>query len=217
MTFKEATDLYWKYYISLEDQFVETRRYVEFDYINNAKAYSIEFLKLFQAVCSEVDVVGKELASLTSNSFKPTRQTGIYEWWFYLTEKNGSLVNRTCSLFGEYNLQPWKNYVVVRNPKEGSKKYILDKNRSPRSKTPSWWNDYNSVKHNRTGEFEKHSTNYAKANLRNMFLAFSALYSLEVELMKTVSANKDECVPTSLESRLFEESLPFYTVLLRVV
>lgn len=64
MTFEEARDTYWKYYISLENQFLDTERYVEFDYINNGKAYSIEYLKLFQAVCGEVDVIGKVLAGL---------------------------------------------------------------------------------------------------------------------------------------------------------
>ena len=53
---------YWKYYIALEKQFMETSRYVEFDYVNNGKAYSMEYMKLFQAVCSEIDIVGKELA-----------------------------------------------------------------------------------------------------------------------------------------------------------
>jgi len=40
-TYKEIIDAYWKYYISLEKQFVETERYVEFDYVNNGRTYSM--------------------------------------------------------------------------------------------------------------------------------------------------------------------------------
>ena len=69
MTFKEIRDIYWKYYISLENQFLETGRYVELDYVNNGKTYSMEYLKLFQAVCSEIDVMGKTLAAVLNESW----------------------------------------------------------------------------------------------------------------------------------------------------
>lgn len=113
MTFAEARDEYWKYYISLETQFIETGRYVEFDYINNGKTYSMEYLKLFQAVCSEVDVVGKVLASVVDPIYKSTKKTGINEWWFIITNKDISLESTKCSLFGEHDLQPWKDYRVA--------------------------------------------------------------------------------------------------------
>ncbi|HAM14815.1 MAG TPA: hypothetical protein DCP91_02920 [Eggerthellaceae bacterium] len=216
VTFSELRDLYWKYYISLEDQFMETARYVEFDYINNGKTYSLEYLKLFQAVCSEIDIVGKALASYLNDSFKPTKNTGINEWWYFITQEDPTLKERVCNLLGKHDLKPWFGYSVMRNDRIGAKKYILDERCKPKSKTPSWWNDYNSVKHNRTGRFEKRSTNYAKANLRNLFLAFSGLYSLEVKLMETAYMHGETMTSTDLESRLFLEDLPFYTHLLRV-
>lgn len=217
MTYKEARDVYWKYYISLEEQFLETTRYVEFDYINNGNTYSMEYLKLFQAVCSEIDVVGKALASVVDATFKPTKNTGINEWWYFVTKEDTSLMERKCNLLGERDLQPWMNYKVVKNENQGAKKYILDMAASPKSKTPSWWNDYNSVKHNRTGRFDKHSTNYAKANLRNLFQAFSALFVIEVELMKKMyKKGENESISIEAESKLFKEDLPFYTYLLSV-
>ncbi len=212
MTFKEAKDVYWKYYIALEDQFLETKQYVEFDYINNGKAYSMEYLKLFQAVCSEIDVVGKVLASVINSSFKPTKDTGINEWWYFVTEADAEIADRTCRLFDERDLQPWKSFAVIKNPNEGSKKYILDK--ANNAKTPIWWSAYNSVKHNRTGRFEKYSTNYAKANLKNLFHAFAALYSLEVMLIERIAKYREDRVPTDIESRLFKEELSFYTFVL---
>lgn len=211
MTFKEVRDTYWKYYISLEEEFLDTSKYVEFDYINNGRTYSIEYLKLFQTVCSEIDVVGKALAKELDSTFSPTKKTGINEWWYSILENDTGIIDKKCALFGEHSLQPWKGFRVVKNDHEGAKKYILGDN----AKTPSWWNDYNSVKHNRTGHFERHSLNYSKANLKNLFFAFAALYSLEIKLMASVRMN-NETVPTSLESHLFTEHLTFYTYLLRV-
>ena len=205
---------YWAYYISLEKQFVETKRYVEFDYINNKRSYSIEYLKLFQAVCSEIDVVGKVLASSVDQSFNPTKTTGINEWWFYITQEYTDLCERECLLLEEYTIKPWNNYYVVENPNSTGKKYILDNTDYHKGKTPSWWNDYNSVKHNRTGKFDKHSTNYAKANLKNLFHSFAALYSLEVMLIKLVFSDNDLPLDPEMTSKLFTEDLPFYPHLL---
>lgn len=213
MTFKQARDEYWKYYISLEEQFVETGRYVEFDYINNGKTYSMEYLKLYQAVCSEIDVVGKVLASIVDPTFIPTKDTGINEWWYHIYSVEPTIEGKNCSLFGEQTLQPWKKFKVVKNPNPGAKKYILDD--VNKAKTPSWWTDYNSVKHNRTGIYQKHSTNYAKANLRNLFYAFSALFILDVKLMEKHRMSK-ETIPVEFESKLFTDQLSFYTYLLCV-
>ena len=187
------------------------KRYVEFDYINNGRTYSIEYLKLFQAVCSEIDVVGKALAKELYNSFAATKNTGINEWWFNITTNDSTTLERSI-FFGERELQPWKNFIVIRNANEGVKKYVL----GDKAKTPSWWNDYNSVKHNRTGRFEKHSLNYSKANLRNLVYAFAALFSLEIKLLETMRKDENDMVSTSMESRVFTEEVSFYTYLLRV-
>ena len=60
---------YWEYFLELEEQFLETKRFVAFDKAN-AKAYSIEYLKLYQAICSEIDVVGKEIAVAINPQFR---------------------------------------------------------------------------------------------------------------------------------------------------
>lgn len=213
MSFDEALNLYWKYYISLENQFLETRKYVELDFVNNGRTYSMEYLKLYQAVCSEIDVTGKALAKEISKDFKPTKNTGINEWWFYVTSVIKQLEDRKCNFFGKHIIQPWKRFVVIKNDNANAKKYVLRKDK-PEGKTPTWWNDYNKVKHDRTGKFEKNSTNYAKANLRNLIYAFAALYSLEVELLSFINERDKGKIPSDLASNLFEEKLPFYSYLL---
>ena len=171
---------------------------------------------MFQAVCSEIDVLGKVLAKEVNSSFTPSKKTGINEWWYFVTEDDAGIIDRKYNLFGERDLQPWKNYRVVKNGHPGAKKYILDEENSPKAKTPSWWNDYNSVKHNRTGRVQKYSTNYSKANLCNLFLAFAALYSIEVKLMEKVKKDSNNKVESGQESKLFEEKVSFYTYNLSV-
>lgn len=212
LSFEEARDTYWKYYISLEKQFLETERYVEFDYINNGKTYSMEFMKLFQAVCSEIDVVGKKLAQISNEAFSPNKKTGINEWWFYITKNYPDFSERKCILLGRKVLQPWKRFDVLENPNENAKKFILNERSKPKGQTPSWWNDYNSVKHNRTGTYKNNVSNYTKANLQNLFSSFAALYLLEVALMEKTYFQEDNFSCAELRSSLFRDDCPFYFV-----
>ena len=65
---KRFVKSYWNYYIELEQQVWETRRFVDFNKKNN-RTFSMEFLKLLQAICSEVDVTAKVIASYIDPSF----------------------------------------------------------------------------------------------------------------------------------------------------
>lgn len=49
---------------------METQKYVEFC-VDTRSTFSVEYLKLFQDVCSEIDVVGKVLAKAVNPLFKP--------------------------------------------------------------------------------------------------------------------------------------------------
>lgn len=199
---------YWRYYRELESEFLQTRRYVEFCEDNN-KAYSIEFLKLYQAVCSEIDVIGKAMAKLANDSFEPEdKKNNIQKWWYeiqdeYLltegpftymnpssSQKRFGLVEYKCVLVDEIELQPWKNYRIEKyKQKNGHIGYRLE----GKSQTPSWWSDYNKVKHHRTSSIgkEETQTNYSKANLGNLSNAFSALYILERAFMDMVGTGDD--------------------------
>ena len=57
----ELLKSYWTYYQDIEVQVLQLRRYVSFSKSNSA-VFSIEFLKLFQIACSEVDVFAKQIA-----------------------------------------------------------------------------------------------------------------------------------------------------------
>ena len=96
--FKAFIKNYWEYFRELEGEFLQTRKYVEFCKENNA-TFSIEYLKLYQAVCSEIDVVGKAMAKVANASFKPEdKQNNIYLIYitYFLHIKNKIFKNH-CS------------------------------------------------------------------------------------------------------------------------
>lgn len=196
--FKTFIRNYWNYYRQLENELLATRRYVEFNN-DNFGTYSIEFLKLYQAVCSEIDVIGKAMAGECNSNFKPEdTQNNILKWWFEIqhkikygndyddvSEKKVLLSLAKVCLLDEIFLTPWKGFEVVT---------YKDKNKTLRYKSkngngaPDWWKSYNKVKHSRTYYDGENPTerNYAKANLGNVINAFAALFILEKSYMENV-------------------------------
>lgn len=71
MDYYEFCEAFWSYYLILENDFLGTERYLHFDLGSNALystnmtcedygnslAYSVEYIKQYQAICSEVDVI----------------------------------------------------------------------------------------------------------------------------------------------------------------
>lgn len=198
---------YWKYYLMLEEEFMDTFKYVEFSK-DNYKTFSVEYLKLFQVVCSEIDVVGKAMAGeiygLVHKKFV-ARDANIHKWWFALQNnyqifEDGDtelLKDKSVKINEMYELKPWRGYVVEQcrtsnknADGETTREYIrLKQNSNGKlvSKTPSWWIAYNDVKHQRTTLIKGDSkTNFSKANLWNLCNAFSALYILEWSYISTI-------------------------------
>lgn len=99
---------YWNYYLELEDQFLATKRFVEFD-VTNSATYSVEYLKLFQAVCSEIDVVAKILAEEYDLSFKKIDNKNIQKWGYYLQSSYPHLETTSVIFNNDYPVCPWQN------------------------------------------------------------------------------------------------------------
>lgn len=205
ISFYELADNYWEYYLSLEKQFIETKRYVEIDLSVNGETYSLEYLKLFQAVCSEIDVVGKALASLSDPSFVNNRKVPINKWWYSVSKKYPNLKEMvyTEKRKGD-RVAPWENYSVEKKKTKKRFNFVL----SGKAKTPSWWSAYNSVKHHRIDE-RRGISNYEKANLKNLFNALTALYSLEVCLLESTFDLTNEQLSHDKNSVIFTDKLGF--------
>ena len=203
--FQKVIKNFWEYYRELEDEFLLTRRYVDFS-DENFNTFSVEYLKLYQAVCSEIDVIGKAMAQTACSSFVPEdRKNNITKWWFCIQDEyfvaegpltkinpsrdpvKVSLQNYKCYLLGDYELQPWKNYKTQQYTKANkATSYKL----VPGCSTPSWWLSYNAVKHHRIS-LNSTDANYNKANLGNVINAFAALYILERAFLDTIGTADD--------------------------
>ena len=198
---------YWNYYLELENEFLQVRKYVEFSE-ENFKTYSIELLKLYQAVCSEIDVVGKIFASEVNNSFIANNKTNILKWWFEIQDKfkfktsNYKLTEYEVKVLDLISVKPWEKFVVEKyKDKNGVIRFRCLKNYD----TPTWWKDYNKVKHQRISlsKDDKINVNYTKANLKNTAESFGALYVLLLAYAEVLNIRE-----RLIESKLFEVMKP---------
>ena len=216
--FDKFVHSFWSYYRELEDDFLATRKYVSFDPANYP-TYSIEYLKLYQAACSEIDVLGKAMAHAANGDFKQNDgRKGIYNWWFEIQDSYRvssargiswtgglpavGLPEATCLFLGVTKVRPWNAFRVEKyKDKKGSRRF-----RSVGDSTPAWWSSYNKVKHNRISLSSRdgEGSNYAMANLGNVINALAALYLLEKTYMETVGT-RDDLEAFFDQSRLFVE------------
>ena len=188
---------YWNYYLELEEQFISTKKFVEFD-SSNSTAYSLEYLKLFQAVCSEIDVVAKMLAEEYDASFVKVENKNIQKWGYYLQSAYPYLETASVIFHAEYTILPWKNW-----------KYetYLDKRKSLRYRlvqgkaTPFWWTAYNKVKHERTSHSTDGKANYTRANQKNLIYALAALFILEQSYLDSI---EEQAGISYQKSKLFQ-------------
>lgn len=189
---------YWKYFLELEESFIATKRYVAFDRVNY-KTYSSEYLKLLEAVCSEIDVVAKEIAHQINPEFKILDHSDIQRWWYIIQDWFREDALEPVTMTNELEFSPWSGYIIEQyKDKKGRACCKLSGN----SKTPHWWTSYNKVKHSRTLEDPNTKKPYfQQANLVNLCNAFAALYLLEKRYMMSIGQKKEysECQ----ESQLF--------------
>ena len=183
----EFCKCHWEYYLVLERDFLNTERYVSFDlgdnYIydnnthcdkGNSETFSNEYIKQYQGICSEIDVILKSICKVLGNSEanKMDAYTPIIlnKWPDIVTQKVE---------FKDLELQPFINW------------------KDSPYKSPDWWSPHNEVKHERI-------INYQKANLKNVVNALAGLYILELYFVKFIGDRDcDRDVPNDI-SRLFE-------------
>ena len=189
MTRDEFCRLHWSYYLVLEKDFLDTESYISFDFGDNylydsqhtvtdcanSTTFSNEFVKQYQAICSEVDVIlksiCKELGNTSANSMPDYTNLILNQW--------SNLPNQKVRM-NVIELQPFKNW----SP-------------NPVYNSPDWWSPYNRVKHERL-------ENFRDANLKNVANALAGLYILESYLVKFIGdRDNDLDIPNDI-SKLFE-------------
>lgn len=204
MTSTQFIKSYWDYYIELEEQFASTQKYVAFSEVNN-KTFSVEYLKLIQAVCSEIDVVAKEIATFFKADFANETNPNIQKWGFIIQHSLPNIVNAQVTFCDEIVIRPWENFGYDDYfDKNGVYRYKLAKG----CETPTWWSDYNKIKHHRTSKNKNGYENFTLANLHNMIMCYGALYVLEMSFIEFLEEN-DGTNYAIFESDLFSFSMPY--------
>src|SRR5438045_939603 len=75
-SYPNKANLYWEYFLALDSDLETVARYVEFDPANY-KTFSIEFVRLILAACSEIDTVAKLLCE-SIDATKPRSNINNY-------------------------------------------------------------------------------------------------------------------------------------------
>ena len=188
MTRDEFCKYHWNYYMALEKDFLGIERYLTFDlgdnnsydekkkikYFGNSKAFSVEFIKQYQTICSEVDVIFKTICKDLKN--EDAKEMEDYTKTILANTYWSGVVSQKV-LMRDVKLQPffgWQNEPY---------------------KAISWWSTYNYVKHRRLN-------NFGNANLKNVINALAGLYILEMYYLKSVVKENEMDIPDR-ESELF--------------
>ena len=184
----EFCKYHWEYYLVLEKDFLETERYISFDLgdnylyddrettnIGNSMTFSNEYIKQYQTICSEIDVVMKSICNELGNSsadnikgYTPV----ILSKWSNITQQKVKI--------RDIELQPFMNWKD-----------------EPNYKSPYWWKPYNKVKHERIDY-------YKMANLKNVLNSLAGLFILENYFIKYIGdRDNDMDVPNDI-SKMFK-------------
>lgn len=146
----------WHYFLNLEQDFLKTIEYVEFDK-QNALSFSNEYAKILLLVGSEIDVTAKLVCGKFAQGQKAEN---IIDYRVAITSTFKDIHTISVDI-SRYNLsiQPWTNW----DPKI--------------AKSPGWWQAYNNVKHDRENCFRE-------ANQENTIYALCGLFTLLLYLFK---------------------------------
>ena len=162
---------HWHYFISLDSDLEASSRFVEICE-DNKNTYSIEYVRIFLAACSEIDVVAKLLSLKFNPEFKPSHKKfpTIIDYQKAIIQECPNF-HTTKILAPRYGLEltPWETWKKGKTP-------------------PFWWNHYNNVKHERNNFFKE-------ANLNNTIHAVAGLFVMVLYLYSYKSKLKKDSVP----------------------
>lgn len=164
----------WEYFLSIEEDSHRCSRFVEFS-DSNYKTNSIEFARIIMAASAEVDTVAKELCNLISPQYQARN---IVQYASVILVKYPRLTEIEISIH-RYNLkvQPWNGWSA--------------------SNSPTWWQGYNKIKHERTTYFDR-------ANLENAINAVSGLLLLILYLFKEKNKGRNKEINAFYSPKLFD-------------
>jgi hypothetical protein len=153
---------YWKYFLLIDKDLMETNPYVEHSN-KNLNTYSSEFARIILVTCAEIDTICRLLCKEIDNSCDfpddSTISGDIREYCKVILSKYPKLTTAEINITTlGYKIKPWDGWQY---------------------QSPLWWKHYRLIKHYR-------HTNFKKANLKNAIYALASLFVLLLYLHKTV-------------------------------
>ena len=184
MNRNEFITKHWRYYLVLENEFIKTLDYVEYEPdgrtingipINNNSTYSNRFAMLLQSIGAELDSFFKVFCGFNQTDHKNIMnyaESILQSWPEIKDQKVEVLVKQSM-------LQPFKDW---------------DKSNARTSL--KWWVGFDNIKH---GRFE----NFTDASQENTITCLAALYMLEMKMLNIICDGKEPDLPEE-PSSLFE-------------
>ena len=175
MTREEFLSRYWKYYLLLEEQFLNTNNYVDLN-TDNLSTYSLQFVNSILLTGAELDTIMKLYCNFLLSARKD-----ISNYANYVLTNDSDIINQEIIVFNGGNLiiKPFEGWQVIRP-----------------SDTLKGWKEYNLIKHNR-------NENFKLATLDNALNLLGCLYILEIKYLKQIAGNNGIDIP-DISSKLFQ-------------
>ena len=178
MNTNEFQKVFWSYYLNLEEKFINTTKYVEVTK-DNYFTYSIEYTSLLLNICSEIDVIFKEICNFNQNDHKCIKN--------YFKVVNAKFPNilkeKVTSSFDSIELTPFCGWT--------------SKDR------PVWWENYNNVKHGRLKNFNSGNLENVLNALAGLYILERYLF----KNIATNSSNSHEPDIPNPPSKIFNLNL----------
>jgi len=183
MNLDEFEKEHWKYFLILECDFLYTERYITI-HDNNGQAFSVEYAKQYQSVCSEIDVIAKSYCRFLDSNFNGDN---INSYASKIMSVKQDFSTKQIKVKSRYSalIIPWQNWT--------------------NQQSPNWWKDYNKVKHHRNELNTNGLPNYMLANQKNLICSLAALFQLEMYFYKDLARSEQKDIEIPLpSSHLFE-------------
>lgn len=190
---------YWRFFETLENDFLATERFVSLDE-DNYDTFSVEYNRLYQSIGSEIDVIAKLLCNLLGDH----KADKIYDYYKTITSYCGMFTDEQVCINRSVTIKPWDKWII--------------KNMNGKEKlfNPEWWSLYNKVKHNRQTVCTDNKSKwydkpyYKCATQYNVLSALAGLYILEFYCLLLIC--KSDCISSDDDANsIYNAMLPIFS------
>lgn len=166
----EFKEKFWNFYLELENEFLEIEKTIPV-HSKNYNTYSFSYIRLLGLICSDIDVLFKKFIEFKNYSIDG------YNMFFYkkfIKDNYEDFISQEVESYNiRFNGLKFQPYI------EWDSDNDLE-----------WWKVNDAIKHNRN-EKENGIELYKLANQKNVLIALSALFQLNMYFYKEIFNNEN--------------------------